>query len=75
MDDVRTHLNKVVTDNTADVVELSTVQFITYMIVGIPSWILYVSVIFLLVRPSNRVTFSNSYYKLAFIVGLSVRLQ
>ena len=61
-------------NSTADVVELSTVQFVTYMIVGIPSWILYILVIILFIKPSNTSIFRHSYYRLALVIGLLVRL-
>ena len=58
--------------NTTDVVELSSFEFIAYMVIGIPSWFLYVLVIFLLIRPSNQTLFGNSYYRLVSVIGISV---
>ena len=72
--DLLAAITKRYTDNTTDVVELSQAQFIGYMAIGIPSWILYISVIVVLLKASNYAIFGNSYYKLVSVIGLSVGL-
>ena len=57
--------------NTTDVVELTQVQYIAYMVIGIPSWLLYILVITLLIISSNTV-FRTAYFKLVILIGLAV---
>ena len=61
-------------ENTTEVVELSTSQFITYMIISIPSWLLYVLVVNLLITSSNNTIFRTAYFKLVILIGLAVRI-
>ena len=72
MADIISFMNNVYFENKTDVVELSTSQFIAYMVIGIPSWLLYVLVIALLITSSNNTVFKTSYFKLAIIIGLAV---
>lgn len=67
-------VTSLLTNDTTNIVELSTAEFTAYMVVGIPSWILYILVIIVLIKPSNQIVFGNSYYRLVVAIGLLVRL-
>ena len=73
IEDTLAVVTNLLNDNSTDVVELSNAQFITYMVIGIPSWFLYILIVVLFLRASNRPLFGNSYYRLVSVIGISVK--
>ncbi|KAK0424113.1 hypothetical protein QR680_008503 [Steinernema hermaphroditum] len=58
--------------NHIDAMNSETIALIVSLLYGIPSFVLYALILFQMIRPKYRKTFSNAFFRLCFAIGVVV---